>query len=154
MKKILIFVIFVWGSCSTKTPVLEPTFPEIDFSANNNYFTPTEISKFKGSINCDETPYWKGQKIKLQGFIYSGNIDVKAKKFFLYDNIKFFDSTTGATIVYYQSKDSITISKTLLENLDKHCLITASCLTKEVFIEKCQRLITFTLTKPEDLEFK
>lgn len=153
MKKILIFVILVWGSCSTKTPV-EPTFPEIDFSANNNYYTPTDIGKFKGSVNCDEIPYWGGQKIKLQGFIYSGNIDVKAKKFFLYDDIKFFDSATGATIVYYQSKDSVAISKALLENKDKHCLITASCLTKEVFIEKCRRLITFTLIKPEDLEFK
>jgi hypothetical protein len=139
-------------SCTSSHNVT-PTLPEIDFSSSN-YFAPKDIYGFKLGVECTETPYWDNRTVKLQGFVFSGNIDVKAKKFFLYDNIKVFESTNQFMSVHYQSKDSAIISKALLDNSDKHCLIKVRCVTWENYIFECKKGIQFTIIKPEDLEFK
>jgi hypothetical protein len=148
------WVTFFFCCTTTKSPI-DPIRPEIDF-VSSSYFTPTEINKFKRGVKCDEMPYWEGQTVKLQGFLFSGNISATNKRFFVYDNINVFDTSNEAIVVHFQSKDSATILKAIFDtnNKDKHCLIKAACLTKETYIESCVRLIQFTLTKPEDLEFK
>ena len=138
---------------SCKTTVVKPNLPEIDF-VSDNYLTPTYVTSCKLGVECGETPYWNNQVTKLQGFVFSGNINIKERKFFLYDNIKVFESTNRSISVDYLPKDSAIISKALLANSDKHCLIKVSCLTREVEVFGCVKSIMFTIMKPEDLEFK
>jgi hypothetical protein len=139
-------------SCTSTEPV-KPILPEIDFSSSN-YFTPTDINGYKLGVECTETPYWDNKNVRLQGFIFSGNINTAEKKFFLYDNIKVFESTNRSISVHYLTKDSAIISKALLDNSDKHCLIKVRCITWENDIFGCKKGIQFTIMKPEDLEFK
>ena len=148
-------MVLVIYSCGTKTPVAS-TAPEIDFTSAN-YFKPSEMRNYKGSLECNgTTPYWEGKMTKLQGFIFSGNVDTTNKNFFLYDdiNIKSPTNANSAVIVYYQSKDSATISKALLDNKDKHAIMRVTCFSGQAIINGCERFIKFTITKPEDLEFK
>jgi hypothetical protein len=158
MKKKLIFFCLVLCFLSCKKKLIEPVesiAPEIDFFSSN-YFAPSEVNNFKGLVKCSEPAYWEGKRLKLQGFLFSGNINTRDKKFFVYDNIKVFEATNRAFEVYYQSKDSITISRILLDsvNKDKHCLMQVTCFTTQTVIEGCVKVVKFTLTKPEDLEFK
>jgi hypothetical protein len=155
MKKNILFLLLVliYCSCSTTSPV-GPSQPEIDFKSVN-YFTPAEIRKYRGSLECDgQTPYWEGKTIRLQGFIFSGNVNTIKKSFFLYETNDLASSTNTAIVVYYQSKDSATISKALLDNKDKHCIMRVTCLTGQAIIDKCERFINFTITNFSDLDFK
>ncbi len=154
MKEIrFIFLIgLFFCACKTNKPI-DPVKSEMDFTSSN-YYTPADINKYKKSVKCDETPYWEGKTIKLQGFLFSGNINVRDKKFFVYNYNNVFDANNDAIIVHYLSRDSASISKKLIDNSDKHCLIRVMCFTKETVIEGCVRIVQFTLIKPEDLEFK
>jgi hypothetical protein len=151
LKYILLAIV---GLCACKTKV-EPVKPEIDFSSPN-YFTPSEITKYKVGVSCGENPYWEGKSVKLQGFLFSGNINPRDKTFFLYDNIKIFDPLNLAVIIHFQPKDSAVMMKKLLDanNKDKNCFIKATCFTFSGIIINCETIIDFTITKPEDLEFK
>ena len=155
MKKELIFFLLILGFWACKKKPIEPTYPEFDFFSSN-YFAPSDANNFKGVIKCSEDAYWEGKKLRLQGFLFSGNINTRDKKFFVYDNIKVFEADNRSFQDYYQPKDSISISKILLDsvNKDKHCLMQVTCFTTETVIEGCVKVVKFTLTKPEDLEFK
>ena len=155
MKKELILFLLILGFFSCQKKPVEPTYPEIDF-LSSNYFAPSEINNCKGIVKCSEDAYWEGKRLKLQGFLFSGNIDIRDKKFFVYDSINIFAVGNRSFEVYYQSKDSVTLSKILLDNVnkDKHCLMQVTCFTTQTVIEGCVKVVKFTLTKPEDLEFK
>jgi hypothetical protein len=115
------------------------------------------MRSYKGSLECNGTaPYWEGKITKLQGFIFSGNVNTSDKSFFLYDDIDITSATNAnnAIAVYYQSKDSAAITRALLTNKDKHSIMRVTCFTGQAIIDKCERFIKFTITKPEDLEFK
>jgi tRNA splicing ligase len=127
--------------------------PNFDF-ASNSYFTPKEINKYRGFVECSETPYWEGKPIKLQGYMIRININTTAKSFFLYEDYNLSSPNNSSIIIHYESKDSAIITKTLLDNKDKHCLMRTTCFTGEGYIEKCMKIVRFTITKPEDLEFK
>jgi hypothetical protein len=156
MKQLIVIslAIFSCCRCTTKGPV-EPTKPDFDF-ISSNYFSPTAINKFRWSEQCSVTPYWDRETVNLQGFLYSSNINAANKQFSIYDNVKVFDASNESVIVHFQSKDSAAILKAILDvnNKDKYCLINTACLTKETGIEGCLRLVQFTLTKSQDLEFK
>lgn len=152
MKKFFfVLSIILVHSCKTKTPV-EPDLPLLDFEATN-YLTASELSKFKTLIKCGETAYWEGKNLKLQGYLFIGNIDNKRKKFFIYDNDRIFESTNRAFEVYYSSSDSVAISKTLLDNVGKYCNMKVSCFTGTIYTEGCRSIINFFLEKNEDITF-
>ena len=97
-------------ACTTTKSPVDPIRPEIDF-VSSNYFTPTEINKFKRGVKCDETPYWDGQTVKLQGFLFSGNISTVNKQFFVYDHIRVFEASNEGIVIHFDSKDSAAILK-------------------------------------------
>ena len=145
----IVLMVLLSMSC-TKGPVNTPSTKEIDFTSSfSNYFTPAQIKTYKLRVNCGETAYWEGKPIKLQGFCLQS--DTIQKFFFLYE-ARTPDTETIA--VYYNSKDSVVMAKKLRENRDKHCLVQATCLSEEGITIGCNKVVRFTLAKPEDLEFK
>ena len=150
---ILVFMIF-FSSCSMTNNKVDPDKPELDF-LNNNYLSPAVVFKYKINVDCSTTPYWEGQKLKLQGFVYSGNINTVDKGFFLYEKPNIGESPNEILGIGYLSKDSAVITKVLLANKDKNCLLKVTCSSSFKYLSSgCSKGIEFTITKPEDLEFK
>jgi hypothetical protein len=145
---ILLYFLFFTYSC-TKTQIIERS--EIDFTANI-FYTPAYIVSHKRNIPCSENPYWEGKNIKLKGFVFQGNINISEKSFFLYESTNI--RSTDVINIKYESKDSLQISKLLLDNKDKYCEITAVCETDQAIIDECLKIIRFMIKRPEDLVFK
>ena len=155
MKNILFYpflFLSIW-SCTKVGPDATTPKPEIDFSSKS-YITPYELWEKKIVIGCSETSYWEGKTLNIQGFTWASNIDSVGKSFFLYSKYVLADPTQPQIIIYYESKDSLPVTKLLLANKDKHCFLTVTCLTYKGFFDSCQKIIRFTLKRPEDIEFQ
>ena len=156
MKKMFVYALLFLGlvSCTKVGPDTTTPKPEIEFTSA--YVTPSVIASCKLTTSCEEnsTPYWEGKALNLQGFTWASNIDSVGKSFFLYSKYVLADPTQPQIIIYYESKDSLPVTKLLLANKDKHCFLTVTCLTYKGFFDSCQKIIRFTLKRPEDIEFQ
>ena len=138
------------------TKVGPDTSPEQEIEFTSAYVTPSVIIARKLTTPCGDnsTPYWEGKTLNLQGFTWASNIDSVQKYFFLYSKYVLADPTQRQIVIYYDSKDSLPITKLLLANKDKHCFLTVKCLSEENYVKNCGKIIRFTLQRPEDIEFQ
>ena len=138
------------------TKVGPDTSPEQEIEFTSSYVTPSVIADRKLTTPCGDnsTPYWEGKTLNLQGFIWASNIDSVQKYFFLYSKYVLADPNQLQIVVYYGSKDSLSITKLLLANKDKHCFLTVKCLSEVNYFNNCGKIIRFTLQRPEDIEFQ
>ena len=156
MKKMFGYALLFLGlvSCTKVEPNTSPK-SEIDFSAKG-YFTPIEIASCKIKTECGDntTPYWQDKTLNIQGYTWGYNIDSVGKSFFLYAKPFLSDIVNPPIFIYYESKDSLAITKLLLNNKDKHCYLTVKCLSEANPAKFCEKVIRFTLQKSEDIEFQ
>jgi hypothetical protein len=134
--------------CCSKKPIEEP---QIDFSVDK-YYTPAEIRSSKFNIECGSVAYWEGKKIKLEGFVFQGNVDTANNFFALYESNDV--RTTNRVTIYYKNQESSKIDTFLLKNSNKFCQLSATCSSDSVFLNSCTKAIIFNLLKIEDLKFK
>jgi hypothetical protein len=153
---IFIYMISVLYSCSKKG-VSETdealNKPQFEFDSQKVYL-PSALSNSKTEELCNNTPYWEGKSLKMEGYIFYFLSDTLGRQFRIYDTPDPTLSENTRMQVFYESSVDKKIKELFVTKASQKCTLKVSCTSGTINAGNCYKVIKLNLTKFEDIEFK